>query len=181
MKKRYYLLLFLGITFLLRGVIYRLCVNYERVGQRELSVLPEGPLKTAVARWATAHPQASVRQITRFAARQTARQLSFVSRSTPSDPAQTVTLRVAHCVGYSRLFAAVVTEVLTHLPAEHQLEQQHYVGQLHLWGYNLHGLTDSPFWADHDFNCVSDSNSNVEICVDPTLYDYLGVRRVISR
>jgi len=178
MKKRYWLLGLLLSTILLRGTIYRLVVKYEVVQQRALSILPAGGEQQEIAAWVAAHPTATVRAISRFAARETANRLSFVARNAPSDPATALSKGQTHCVGYARLFSAIVSQVIAELPPERSLEQKHAVGQLHLLGYNLHQLSSRPFWQDHDFNCITDVATGETVCVDPTLYDYARIRSI---
>ncbi|MEM6771034.1 MAG: hypothetical protein AAF597_10655, partial [Bacteroidota bacterium] len=169
---------YLLILLLLRGPIYRLTVSYQTVGDRALSQLPAGELYPAAQAWAVAHPNASVQQISRFATRKTAAELSFVARAIPSDPATTLRLSKANCVGYSRLYGAIVAAIIANLPPERQLTQQHLMGKIKVFGYDLHQLTSTPFWADHDFNCLADLATGETVCSDPTLNDYLGIRMV---
>jgi hypothetical protein len=83
---------------------------------------------------------------------------------------------VANCVGYARLFAAI----LDRAAGDGQLKQEILVGELSVFGQSLHQLTNDPFWRDHDYNKITDVNSGEVWFLDATLYDYLGVRQVTS-
>jgi len=53
-------------------------------------------------------PDASAVEIIAFARRKTAQHASFVMRQTSSNPGTVAGTGVANCVGYSRLFAAIL-------------------------------------------------------------------------
>lgn len=174
MKKRYYLLLFFLLIVLFRGQLFRLCVRYEPVGTREFIALTDKDFIRQISGWAAAHPDASPAEHIAYARKQTARRASFVMRAASGRPDDVVVSGEANCVGYARLFAAILDEV----DREDRFQQELLVGQISLFGQSLHQLTNDPFWSDHDYNQVKDVNSGEVWFLDVTLYDYLGVRFV---
>ncbi|TXF88910.1 hypothetical protein FUA23_12690 [Neolewinella aurantiaca] len=175
MKKRYYILFFLFLAFLLRGQLFRFCVSYEPVGTRLFIPLDEmDEISRGAAGWAITHPDASAKDIIAFARRKTAQHASFVMRTTSGNPRDVMASGRANCVGYARLFAAILDQADT----KGQLDQEILIGRLTVFGQSLHALTNDPFWSDHDYNKVVDKISGEVFFLDATLYDYSGVKFV---
>jgi len=172
MKKRYVALLLLSACLLLRGQIYRLCVRYEPTGKRSFISLDEmDEISRSAAGWAISNPAADARDIIAFARLKTVQHASFTTRKVSGDPGVVMGTGVANCVGYSRLFAAI----LVHADKDNRLEQELLIGKLSLFGQSLHELTDNPFWSDHDYNKVTDVETGEVFFLDPTLYDYTRI------
>lgn len=176
MKKRYYLLLFILIAALFRGQLFRLCVSYEPTGSRDFIALNDKILTHEIDEWTAENPEATSKQLTTYARKQTARKASFVMRSTSGQPDDIAKSGVANCVGYARLFAAI----LDRADVDDRFHQEILTGKISLFGQSLHQLTNDPFWSDHDYNKIVDVNSGAVLFLDVTLFDYFGVRWVSS-
>jgi hypothetical protein len=175
-KKHYWPLVVLLLMFLFRGNIFRLCVSYEPMGQRDFIALTDAELVTEISAWVRLHKAATIEDRIAYARSLTASRVSFVMRTTSGRPDDIVQNGVANCVGYARLFAAI----LDRAAGDGQLKQEILVGELSVFGQSLHQLTNDPFWRDHDYNKITDVNSGEVWFLDATLYDYLGVRQVTS-
>lgn len=173
-KKRYLFFLLLVTAVLFRGQLFRLFISYEPIGHRDLIALTDNDLVHEISDWSAKNPVATPKELIAFARKQTARQASFVMRATSGRPDDVVASGQANCVGYARLFAATLDLADT----KNQLNQEILIGQLFIFGQSLHGLTNDPFWSDHDYNKVKDVNSGEVYFLDATLYDYSGIKWV---
>jgi hypothetical protein len=54
------------------------------------------------------------------------------------------------------MFNSVVHHLVREHALEDQLEAHHIIGQLKLFGVDLHQFFESPFFKDHDYNVVVD-------------------------
>jgi hypothetical protein len=174
MKKRYYILFFILLAILFRGQLFRFCVSYEPAGNRDFIALNDKVLVQKIDDWGLENPGATPKQLIAYARKQTARNASFVMRSTSGEPDDIAKSGRANCVGYARLFAAILDRVDT----DDRFRQEILIGKISLFGQSLHQLTNDPFWSDHDYNKVIDVNSGEVLFLDTTLYDYLGIRWV---
>ena len=174
MKKRHLFLVLFIAAIVFRGQLFRLCVSYEPVGSRQFIALTDKALTNEIAEWSAENLAATPKQLIAFARGQTARHAGFVMRTTSGRPDDIVASGRANCVGYARLFAAI----LDHADTENLLDQEILIGELSLFGQSLHALTDDPFWNDHDYNKVVDKVSGEVFFLDATLYDYSGIRWV---
>lgn len=55
------------------------------------------------------------------------------------------------------------------------------IGKLYVGDQDLHALFTSPFWKDHDVVRIRETASGMELLLDPTLYDAVGIGRVSGR
>jgi len=83
-------------------------------------------------------------------------------------------------VGYARFFKAVLEDKLAGAGTD-AVDVYHVVGKLFLFGIDLHGLIDDPFFKDHDFNIIVERDTGVVHLIDANLYDYTGIGRVRGR
>ena len=76
----------------------------------------------------------------------------------------------------------VLSTKFNHLIQKNQLgdtfEAKHQIGQLHFLGINIHPFFESSFFGDHDFNTIKNKTTGEVISVDPTVSDYLWIRKV---
>jgi len=178
-KKRYLFLLALLAAIFFRGPLFRAAVSYEPVKTRAFQPLTAAPdLFADISEWAAANPEPTTEQLIAFARRETARRVGFVMRQTSGRPDDVVAGGEANCVGYARLFAAILDRAARATGRGEEIEQTLLVGELSLFGESLHQLTSDPFWRDHDYNKVVDRVSGEVWFLDVTLYDYTWVRWV---
>ncbi|MFT6336982.1 MAG: hypothetical protein ACI86M_003118 [Saprospiraceae bacterium] len=58
------------------------------------------------------------------------------------------------------------------------IESKHKIGQLYFLGINIHQFFEISFYMDHDFNVVENKITGEIIIIDPSVSDYLWVKRV---
>lgn len=177
-KKRYYLLVFVLILILLRGQLFRLCVHYEPVGERMILAINNPDLQNEIRDWAAHNPAASLQRRINFSRILTAKSAAFVLRSTSARPDDVYLSGEANCVGYARLFAAILEEVNKTSGEGRSASQAILIGEISLFGQSLHQFSNHPLWQDHDYNKVTDLKTGEVYFLDITLYDYLGLRWV---
>jgi len=173
MKKRYFFLLVMVLVALFRAPIFRYCVSYEPVGKRNFTPLEVSPLTDTIDAWIMNHPDAAPEEWIDYALKLTARTASFGIDGSTGDPEKILTGRKANCVGYSRLFAGIIHRLNK---GKHWLRQEILIGKLSLFGWDLHKLSNDPFWGNHDYNRLSDDHGEKLYIVDPTLYDYTSIK-----
>ena len=87
-------------------------------------------------------------------------------------------MRKANCVGYAQYTAALLNYAFKHKSLKSKARP--VVGQVHLYGFNLHPLTMSivpnnlkSFFKDHDFVEIIKENGDT-VFIDTSLQDLLG-------
>lgn len=111
----------------------------------------------------------------------TANRLYFSTGRVSSDPHALVHGSPANCIGYAALFASLLKGSLVHARINERYEVQHVIGKLHIGPWDLHAVSSSAFWKDHDIVRIRDKRDGSSIHVDPTLYDAVGVGRVSAK
>lgn len=172
------LLLLVLLLILCRGILYRLCVRYHPIGEREVTAVTD-PELIAEIDIHTDGKDLDWREIVRISRRITDRRLSFTTGESSNQANLVYRAGKANCVGYAALFAAIAR----HVAHEQQLALtvNHRIGKLTLLGWDLHGLFGNhPFFRDHDFVSVKGPGQQQYYHVDPSVSDYLGIRKVSS-
>jgi hypothetical protein len=54
------------------------------------------------------------------------------------------------------------------------------IGKLDFWGYDLHQISNDPFYKDHDYNVITNIKTGKKIFVDPSVADCFWINRVRS-
>lgn len=105
----------------------------------------------------------------------TATQLRFTSDKNNIDPNLLFTSKAANCVGYAAFFNTTCLALLRKEKLENRFQVKHIRGKLTLLGFDLHQLTSSPFFRDHDFNVVEHLETGKKVYLDASLQDVLGI------
>ena len=111
----------------------------------------------------------------------TSEYLDFTFENTSTDLNSLLKSGKANCVGYSVVFNAILNYLLDKTKTETILDftTEHVVGQISVNGININELFTDPFFKDHDFIIIDYLKSNERIGVDPSLYEYFGIKRVV--
>jgi hypothetical protein len=152
---------------------------------RPLRTRPSQALGSATARadiraWVQGHPDATADEMIRFSLAYTSRSLSFVFARAATSPDGVLKTGEANCVGYAALFNAVFTQVAAESGLAARYRSEHLVAKITVAGKSVHGLVDSPFFRDHDYNRVTDLRTGKTFYVDPSLNDHAGIVYVNS-
>jgi len=111
----------------------------------------------------------------------TKEQLTFSFEKCEKSPNKLVRTKKANCIGYAAYFCSLMNYALEIKGLTKQYRCHHYVGKIYCSGQDLTGMFNDPFFKDHDYNTITDRKSGTEIALDPSLYEYLGVKRVLLK
>ena len=111
----------------------------------------------------------------------TKEELKFTKNRVSNNPNKLIDTNQANCVGYSAMFNSIANYLINKNKYENEIEVEHKIGQLELFGINLHQFFESPFFRDHDYNEITDKNTGKKILVDPVVSDYLRIKRVAQK
>lgn len=176
MKKflKYSFLVLLAL-FLIRGWLFRQLVNYHSVSERPALALTNPSLSQRIENQSV---DSSIQSIVRRSLVFTSGQLSFTFDKCDTDPNLLFASQDANCVGYAAFFNTTCQALLRKENLENRYRVKHLRGKLTLLDFDLHLLTSSPFFRDHDYNVVEDLETGEKIYVDASLQDVLGIRFV---
>lgn len=174
------LVVFVVSSFILKGVIFRMCVKYKAIGERPIISITSQNLKARVES-STSMKSMDLKKIVDLAGRITLNELSFSSKKKSQNPNDLINSKEADCVGYAALFNSVAN----YLILKHQLQDEiiatHKIGQLNLFGVDVHPYINDPFFKDHDYNEIKNIKTGEVILIDPSLRDYTGVKWVVEK
>jgi hypothetical protein len=99
--------------------------------------------------------------------------LHFTVEKHSSNPNVLINTKTANCVGYACFFAATCNYLLSKYELNDTWTAKPQIGQLNLFGKNIHHFFRSAFFKDHDFVTIENKRNGKLFAVDPTLNDYL--------
>jgi hypothetical protein len=166
------------LSFIFRGVIFRSMVDYRTIGQRKSFAVRNEELKSFIGKYTTVQVDADIRDIIDQALAATSDQLQFSDTNTENDPNMLVHSKTAHCVGYAAFFTTCCNALLVEKGIDKDWIVKHQIGQLYLFGNNVHRYFNTPFFKDHDFVTVESTSNGEVIAVDPSVDDCFGIDRV---
>lgn len=170
------------LLFLFRGNIYRMAVKYEDGGSRKSYDIKEGDLATFINQ-SLPNDEAldatiSIEQIIDLSQEITTKVLDFSSDAQESDPQKLFVATEANYTGYAAFTSAVGTYLIKRFGMDKEWEAKPKKGKLYLFGNNMTKDAKSGWFKDHDFVVFRNKNTKEEIYVDPTVDEYLGLKRV---
>lgn len=168
---RHSLLFLLGVLVLLwlfRAPMYRAVVSYRVLAERA-PVMTLGSGGNGVA---------DLDAAIQTALDTTATRLHFSTGRASSDPRALVHGSPANCIGYAALFAALLKGHPAYARLDDRYEVRHVIGKLYIGPWDLHSVSSSAFWKDHDIVRIHDKRTGSFTYVDPTLYDAIGIARI---
>lgn len=170
MRKFWRVVLVLSLLlFLFRGPAYRTLTNYTLVNYRTIDVSPAQGLQ-AISNSLYLKSD-DLKEFVLNAQDYTTRTLQFSARNSGSSALATLRSGQANCVGYARVMADLIQRNADKFP---EMTVRHGVAKISVLGFDLHQLTDTPFWRDHDVVVVEDGDSR-RMVLDPSLADYTGI------
>lgn len=168
------------LLILFRGFLYRVFVNYSKVSSRNKITLTDKNLITELDAQ-LGGKILSIKEIISLSNKMTSKKLSFTFQKVPSNPNKISELQTANCIGYSSMFNSIGNYLITKQHQNDTYEFNHFVGEIDVLGFNIHNLFNSPFFKDHDFNEIKNSQTGEKIFVDPSLRDYIRIEHVTSQ
>ncbi|SNR17249.1 hypothetical protein [Tenacibaculum jejuense] len=178
MKKRYYLLLIL-LLYLFKGIIYRSLFSYKKVKNRANITLTDKKVIAQINSIANTEKNTLDKIITNCN-KITSNSLSFTFDKVSSNPNDIINHKKANCIGYAALYCSVGNYMLKQQKLDHLYQFKHYVAHIYFLNQNIHTFLKDPFFKDHDIVTVLDYSTHKQTYIDPSLYDYSGIKTVNS-
>lgn len=167
------------LIFLFRGIIYRSCVRYDIVGERQFAEITDRDLVLKI-RKRIEDKELNLKEIMEVSRRITDHSLSFTTRKSSNETNAVYRAGKANCVGYAALYAAVIDFIAKEQGQTLQVSQ--LVGKLEFLGWDIHSIFGNhPFFQDHDFVEIQGPGTDAYYYVDPSMSDYFGIRFVSLR
>ena len=163
---------------LFRGIVYRFSVKYTVIVERESVDVNDQGLKKWIAQNS---PPANITypdKIIDLALKLTSKRLAFTSHLAPNDPITVFKTGKANCIGYSAFFNTICNYLLNLNNLENDCYSIHLVGKMEFFGFDLHRLSQSPFFNDHDFNVIINKKTQHKTYIDPSLNDFFWISRI---
>jgi hypothetical protein len=170
------ILIIVGILF--RGSVYRSLVFYKSIGQRKNYSVTDNKLANCINTSVETLKAPQIEQIIEVSLSITSKQLNFTADKNHINPNQLIKSKTAHCVGYSTFFATTCNYLLKKYKLSENWIAKPQIGQIYLFGINIHNFFDSPFFKDHDFVTIENKTTGEIVAVDPTVNDYLRIDNV---
>ena len=168
------------MLFLFRGFCYRFVIKYNEIGTRpDIEITHRNLLKIIERK--IPNRTIDIHEIVKIANEITNEQLSFTTNRVSNNPNDLINLNLANCVGYSAMFNSIANHLISKNDLQSELKAEHKIGQLELFGINLHQFFDTPFFKNHDFNEITHMASGTTIFIDPSVSDYLLIKRIAKK
>lgn len=175
------ILVLLIVALLFRGSIYRLFVNYRSIGQRQNYPALDSKLINYIELNLADREALDINQVIEIGLHATSKQLNFKVSKNDRDPNKLINSKTAHCVGYSHFFATTCNYILKRNNLSDIWVAKPQIGNLFIFGANIHKYFNSPFFKDHDFVIIENRVTGELLAVDPTVNDYLFINYVTSK
>ena len=153
-------------------------LQYKILRERKSIPLTDDSLKHEVDRWLATSHEFSIDSLADFLLDVSKEKLAFTFDKCSSDPNQLRKDPKANCVGYAAFFNSLMNYALRKKKLSNEYSCKHYVGKIYFDGSNVNAWFNDPFFRDHDFDVIHCIKTREDIAVDPSLFDYLGIRRV---
>lgn len=177
-------LLIIGVV-LFRAWIFRKSISYTPIGKRSIIWLTDKALLQELEdeiefklTSKTKNRRLNLDQIIQLAQRKTSQKLYFSSEKCAANPNILIKERKSNCVGYAAFFGSVVQFILQSQGLKEQYQVHHLVGNIDLWGVNLHQFSNNSFFKDHDYNKITNLKTGHTIYIDPIVSAYLRIHQV---
>lgn len=179
------IVIILVALFLLKGTIYRIAVKYEDAGGRKSYELKDEKLTSYINQNLpndeSLDEDIDIETIIDFSLNMTSDALDFSTEYVDNEPLKAFENGGANCVGYAAFTAATANYLIKRFGLDKEWEAKPKKGKLYLFGNNMHKNVKNGWFKDHDFVVFRNKSTKEEIYVDPTAFDYLGVKRVDKR
>ncbi len=161
------------VVIIFRGFLYRVCFSYEVTQERkniELTNLSFVHIIDSLSK-----DDMDIHEIMALSQELTNENLTFTFTDVSPDPNSAIEIGKANCIGYSSMYNAIGNYLIRKKGLASQYKFVHVVGKISFLGMDIHGLFDSSFFKNHDFNQMIDKDKNELIAVDPSLNDYFWI------
>ena len=172
------ILAILVICIVFRGTLYRHIVTYKSIGQRTTYVVTNDKLIQYIEENCIGKKNKSIEEIIKESLSLTSKTLNFTFSKNDQNPNKLIDSKTANCIGYAAFFSAVCDYQLKKYNLSEQWIVSSEIGQLFVFGTNIHNYFDSPFFKDHDFVIIKNKTTKEFFAVDPSINDYLHINYI---
>ena len=165
----------------MRGIFYRNIVVYESIGQRMNYEITNDKLIQYIKENCPEQDSSDIKEIIKTSLSLTSKTLNFTFLKNDCNPNQLIDSQTANCVGYAAFFSTVCNYQLKRYNLSKEWTAQPEIGQLYVFGTNIHHYFNSSFFKDHDFVIIKNKKTKETYAVDPSVYDYLFINFVTSK
>ena len=163
--------------FLFRSTLSNALVKYQEVGERsEVEIVNKTLIQKIESR--SKYHIIDFAKVISIANEITTQELSFTFGEVSNNPNEIIDSNRANCIGYSSMFNSIANYLIKNNSLESKIQAKHKIGQLLLLGIDIHQFFSNPFFKDHDFNEIVDLETGKSVFVDPTVSDYLRIKKV---
>jgi len=182
MKKTFKIIgISLLVLILFRGYIFRKTIYYKEIGKRkEIRITNIKLLNLINKKSETISYKIGLTEVVTIANEITTQELRFTTHKVSYNPNELIITKQANCIGYSAMFNSITNHIIRKEKLNDTFEATHKVGKLTLFGTDLHKFFKSSFFKTHDFNTIKNLKTGEVISIDPSMSDYLRIKRVIS-
>jgi len=180
LKVLFYFLTFLFLVFLFKNKIYYHLFQYKKITERPVLASKDTSFTNYIHKQCppkNPNEIKHIKEIIELALTITSTQLSFASTPGSVTSNQLIHSRQGNCILYASYFNIVCTKILQYYGYDKYYQCTHAVGKIYCGPFSMHAFTSDSFWKDHDYNIIK-GNRNEIYAVDPSLYDYTGIRWV---
>jgi hypothetical protein len=158
--------IFLAITITCSAIFAQTGVNYEVISVISKKAQPS-PVKVEIS-------SKNIDSLVKYSLDVTTSNLEFSLKSSGNSDVSTISKTgKAHCVGYARYFASVLTAALDKNKVR-GYSVAHVRAKIHFLGFNLHAMFSDPAFKDHDICVITNTKTGEKTFVDPSLSEVLG-------
>lgn len=171
----------IGITVLMlilfRGIVFRLVVKYDEIGNRARIEITNKNLLEEIEK-EYSNRGIGLEEILVIADLITKKKLEFTTNQVSSNPNELINTNKANCIGYSAMYNSIANYLIEKGGLKDEIEAKHKIGRIELLGIDIHQFFDNPFFRNHDFNEITNKKTGENFSIDPTVSDYLWIRRI---
>lgn len=163
------------VIIVLRGPLFRFSVSYLPTGQRAGYEISNDKLRQYIRQNQLDKDSADIQEIIKTSLALTSNTLDFTFSKKDENPNRLIDSKLANCIGYAAFFSAVCNYQLKEYDLSEEWGAIRKVGQLSVFGMNIHHFIEDPFFKDHDFVVIQNKVTDESYAVDPSMYDYLYI------
>jgi len=157
-----------------KTAIYSGITFYDITQSAKTIELDDETIKQEIDNFLKSNKEPTIEELIKEALSITSEILEFSRRSASIDPNELRTTRKTHCVGYAALSNSIINYGLKKMENS-EYKSTHWRGKIYLLGLELTNKSDDSFFKDHDFVEITNSNKNVRLRIDPSLYEFTRI------
>jgi len=166
------LILFI-LIFSFRAPLYRNLITYQSLGERTSYIATNSELINYIEEKLESKAKLEIEEIIKTSLKITSERLEFSQKSASVNPNRLINSHKTHCIGYAAYFTTVCNYLLKKNGLSYNWKAKHQIGQLFLFGENIHHYFESGFFLNHDFVSIENKATRKVFAVDPSVNDYL--------